>query len=278
MELEKVKGVLPSEKYLLAAAAFILPLYDFILATLLGRQLSFEIAPPVVIFLSLIASTGFFIFLKESLDSDLKVSAAAAILTALVLPKIIVEKPVGFGERVFIYMLPSAFGVLAAFFESGLRRKWSALEIENLKTNRSVQIGVLHVALALEMYIIARDMKFGEFFSRNLNQLKELSLATFFSPVLMLPLNFFIAAVPVYLYQKKKLKAPLAVFLTWVTAGTVQFFLRWDIYPVRVFYGGAQLLPPQPDYLLRPWLPLTLVIVAWKLEEKYRERKSGDKG
>ena len=102
--------------------------------------------------------------------------------------------------------------------------------------------------------------------------MKELSLATFFSPALMLPLNFFIAAAPVYLYQKKKLKAPLAVFLTWFTAGFIQFFLRWDIYPVRVFYGGAQLLPPQPDYLLRPWLPLIFVIVAWKIEEKYREK------
>lgn len=244
MDFKEITEILPSENYLLVGTVFVLPLYDFILATLLGRQLVFRIAHPLVLFLSLLASAGFFIFLKESWNRDLKFSMVAAVLAGIILPQIIVQKPLGFGERSFIYMMPTALGILTAFFESGLRRKWPDLEIENWKKDRSVQIGVLHTVLALEMYIINRDMKFKEFFSRNLNQLEELSLATLFSPILMLPLNFFIATSAIYLYQKKKLKTPLAVFLTWLSAGITQFFLKWDMYPVDVFAGGARLLPP----------------------------------
>ncbi|MFB6241500.1 MAG: hypothetical protein ABEJ36_01710 [Candidatus Nanosalina sp.] len=43
MDFQKITEVLPSEKYLLAASAFVLPLYDFVLATLLGRQLVFRV-------------------------------------------------------------------------------------------------------------------------------------------------------------------------------------------------------------------------------------------
>ncbi len=273
MDFRKIKEFLPSEKYLLTISAFVLPLYDFILATLLGRQLVFRIAHPIAIFLSISASAGFFVFLKESWDRDLKVSAILAILIAVTLPKIIVQKPVGFGERAFIYMIPTAFGLLAAIFESVLRRERLNLEIKNWNKYKAVQIGVLHAALSLEMYIINRGINFAEMISR---LLENGTLITYIqiviSPLITLPLNFFIAAAPAYLYRKKKLKAPLAVFLTWFTAGFIQFFLRWNIYPVDVFYGGAKLLPPQPDYLLRPWLPLIFVIITWKLEEKYRER------
>jgi len=277
MDFQSFREKLPSEKYLLAASALVLPLYDFILATLLGRQLVFRIGHPVAVFLSLAASTGFFIFLKDVLDRDLRVSTAAAIFTGITLPIILVQQPIGFGERPLIYMAPTGLGILAAFFESGLKRKWSDLEIGDWKKDRAVQLGFFHAALALEMYIINRGINFAEMASRLRDNGTFLTVIfTVVRPLAMLPLNFFIAAAPIYLYREKKLKTPLIAFMTWFSAGIIQFFLKWDIYPVDVFHGGIRLLPPQPDYLLRPWIPLTLIIVAWKLEKKYKEGKSKD--
>lgn len=277
MNFKELGVKLPEEKYLLIASAFVLPLYDFILATLLGRQLTFRIGNPAAVFLSLTASAGFFIFLKESWNRNLKISTFLAIFAALILPKLIVEKPVGFAERSFIYMLPTAFGILMAFFESGIRRKWENFEIKDWKNDRASQIGTLHAFLALEMYIINRGINFAEMASRLMDNGTFLTVIfTVVRPLVMLPLNFFIAAAPIYLYREKKLKTPLIAFMTWFSAGIIQFFLKWDMYPVDVFAGGARLLPPQPDYLLRPWIPLTLIIVAWKLEKKYKEGKSKD--
>lgn len=279
MDFQKITGVLPSEKYLLAAAAFVLPLYDFILAVVLNRFAEYSLARPLYLVPSLVASLGFFIFVEKTWKKDLKASVIVSTAAALLIPFLYVTKGAGFASRPLLYALPTGIGLLAALAEAGLKRRYQELGLETWRDNRSIQIGFLHAAVALEMYILSRDIKIAETASQILENGNILSIAFVAGrPLVMLPLQFLVAAAPVYLYQKKKLKAPLISFLTWLAAGVGLFFLILDIYPITSFYGGINILPPQPDYLLRPWLPLILVIVAWKIEEKYRGIKNEDSG
>lgn len=124
------------------------------------------------------------------------------------------------------------------------------------------------------MYVINRGINFTQLASELARTgTLQTYLFVIIRPLIMIPLNFIIAAAPIYFYQKKKLKIPLAVFLTWFSTGAILFILKWGEYPVSLLSGGIGIFPPQPDYLLRPWLPLILIIVSLKLEKIYRKTR-----
>ncbi len=255
-------------------SALVLPSYDFFIGIVLGRTEIFGVSDPFSVIISFISSLCFFIFLEKILENKMYFTAIILCLSALALPVVYMQIPVQFGDRPLIYITPTILGVLVAFLESFYRKNWREIEIEDWKTERSVQIGILHSILAIEMYVINRGINFTHLASELARTGTLWSyLFVIIRQLIVIPLNFIIAAAPIYFYQKKKLKTPLAVFFTWFSIGAILFILKWDEYPVSLLSGGIGIFPPQPDYLLRPWLPLILIIVSWKLEESYRGEK-----
>jgi len=85
--------------------------------------------------------------------------------------------------------------------------------------------------------------------------------------------TFFIGALPVQLYREKNLKTPIILCFSWLIIGIFLFIYNFNRYPVNLISGGL-FFPPQPGYIFRPWMPLILMTLAWKLEEAYKHNNN----
>jgi hypothetical protein len=171
------------------------------------------------------------------------------------------------GPRVhdgWIFVLPG-IPVLTAFMIIGI--EWIIRRQELVFDFFRSKIGLISIAFSLVHVIFGLAL---QYYSRS-----------GFTPAFYLPhvpffviLGLFSAVVlPVYLWKKERLYMPSAVVIAWVIWGLLDNYLWWDSYPITELYalGSVSYITPAPDYGVKFFVPLTVMMSVAVVELAYRK-------
>lgn len=232
--------------------------YFFVVSSVLGEVgLATSLVPQLIF-----AFSGLYLIqflLSEVRRKELQYSFSAGRILLLALPLISMFREVSFillSDLILAtFLAVSLFSLMEYTSNRGSTESIKLLE----KYRIALVTGGVHVVLAVALYTVSTGNNILRLILESETNFLVYSMAGI----------FLLGSLPIYLYEKKQLKTPLAIFLIWLLTGVTLFFYNFSEYPLNFVHGGLA-LPPQPGYLMRPWLPLILILISWKLEESYR--------